>query len=64
MVGIWLISTSTGYAWLTILGPLTITFLILFVSGIPMTEKGFEGKEGWNEYRKRTSVFLPLPPKK
>jgi steroid 5-alpha reductase family enzyme len=38
--------------------------LILFVSGIPLTEKHFAGRAGWSEYVRRTSKFLPLPPKK
>lgn len=48
----------------TIIGPLTITCLILFVSGIPLLEKKYEGRADFEEYKKRTSVFLPLPPKK
>lgn len=62
--GIFLIALSVPYGWLTIIAPLTITGLLLFVSGVPLTEKRFEGKPGWTEYKRRTSVFIPLPPRK
>lgn len=62
--GIFTIALTIPYGWLTVMSPLTITFLLLFVSGIPPTERRFEGRPGWGEYKKRTSVFLPLPPKK
>jgi steroid 5-alpha reductase family enzyme len=61
--GIYLIALAGGAGWATIIGPLTITFLILRVSGIPMLEKKYEGNPEFEEYRKRTSAFFPLPPK-
>jgi steroid 5-alpha reductase family enzyme len=39
MVGIWLIALGVPGGWFGIAGPLTITFLILKVSGIPMLER-------------------------
>lgn len=45
----------------TIISPITITFLILFVSGVPLLEKKYEGRSDWEEYKKKTSVFIPLP---
>jgi steroid 5-alpha reductase family enzyme len=62
--GIFVIALSTPYGWLGVIAPVVITYLLLFVSGVPMTEKAFEGKPGWNAYKKRTSKFLPLPPNK
>lgn len=61
--GVFVIALSVPYGWLAIISPITITFLLLFVSGVPLTEKRFEGRPGWAEYKRRTSVFLPLPPK-
>jgi steroid 5-alpha reductase family enzyme len=37
--GIWLVAIGVPGGWLGIIGPLTITLLILKVSGIPMLEK-------------------------
>jgi steroid 5-alpha reductase family enzyme len=62
--GIFVIALSAPYWQISIVGPIVITVLILFISGIPLTEKHFEGRSGWKAYKKRTSKFFPLPPKK
>lgn len=62
--GIWLMIATTPLSYLALVGPVTITFLILKVSGIPMLEKRFEGNPDFEAYKKRTSVFFPLPQKK
>lgn len=61
--GIFLIALSTPYGWLTLITPVIITYLLLFVSGVPTTEASFKGRPGWDKYKKRTSAFFPLPPK-
>ena len=61
--GIFIIALSISGAFFTIVGPLTISFLILFVSGVPLLEKKYAGRPDWEEYKKKTSVFFPLPPK-
>ena len=62
--GIWIIALATPYAMPTIISPLLITFLILFVSGIPMVEKLFDTNEAYQQYKQRTSTFIPWPPSK
>ena len=62
--GIWLIALSAPSGWVAVISPLTITILLLFVSGVPMLEKKMAEKPGWAEYAAKTSVFVPLPPKK
>lgn len=61
--GIWLIALSVSGGLLGIIGPITITFLILKVSGIPMLEKKMEENSDFAEYKRKTSVFIPLPRK-
>ncbi|HRJ06621.1 MAG TPA: DUF1295 domain-containing protein [Candidatus Saccharibacteria bacterium] len=61
--GIFLVALATPNGWLAIISPVVITYLLLFVSGIPMTEQSFENKPGWSVYKRRVSVFFPLPPK-
>lgn len=51
---------NTNILW-AIITPITITYLIVFVSGIPLTEKHFEKRPGWEEYKKRTSALIPWP---
>ncbi len=62
--GIFIIALPFSYWWLGLVGPVVLTILLLFVSGVPLTEKHFKGRKGWDEYKHRTSPFLPLPPKK
>ena len=62
--GVWLIACSTSGGWKTVFGPATITALILFVSGIPLLEKKYQGNIQFEQYKRRTSAFFPLPPKR
>jgi steroid 5-alpha reductase family enzyme len=60
--GIWLVALGVPGGWFGIVGPLTITILILRVSGIPMLEKKMAENPDFAEYKRRTSVFLPWFP--
>lgn len=62
--GIAIIVLGTAYGWVGLITPVIISYLLLFVSGVPMTEKAFEGRPGWEAYKKRTSKFLPTLPRK
>jgi steroid 5-alpha reductase family enzyme len=54
-----------GAAFLVVIGPVFITLLLLFVSGIPLLEQSADAKFGddpaYREYKRRTSILLPLP---
>ncbi len=62
--GVYIIALSVPQGWATILGPLTITFLILKVSGIPLLEEKYKDNPEFQAYKRRTSAFFPLPPGK
>ena len=62
--GIYLVACATGTGHWTIIGPITITLLILFVSGVPMLERRYKDDPAYQKYKTKTSVFVPLPPKK
>lgn len=62
--GIFIISLRSINFLYTIISPLTITVLILFISGIPLLEKKYQERSDFKEYKKRTSIFFPLPNKK
>ena len=55
-----------GAAFAVVIGPVFITLLLLFVSGIPLLERSADKKYGddaaYREYKRRTSVLVPLPP--
>jgi steroid 5-alpha reductase family enzyme len=61
--GVFLLALAAPGGWMTIIGPVTITALILGVSGIPMLEKKYASNAEFDEYKRRTSAFFPLPPK-
>jgi len=61
--GIFILSLSVPGSWLGIISPLTITFLMLFVSGVPMLEKKYKDNEEFQDYARRTSKFFPWFPK-
>jgi len=62
--GIFIIALSVPLGWIGFVGPTTITLMIIFVSGIPMTERLMEKTPGFEEYKRRTSVLIPWFPKK
>ncbi len=62
--GIYFVALSVPYGWTAIVSPVTMTYLLLFVSGIPMTEKLFEGNPAYERYKKQTNRFFPWFPKK
>ncbi len=57
--GLFLLALSLPSGWVGIIGPLTITILILKVSGIPMLEKKMAENPEFAEYKRRTSIFIP-----
>jgi len=58
----------SGWDFLAAVGPVFLTLLLLFVSGVPLLEKSADKKYGaepaYQEYKRRTSIFLPLPRRK
>lgn len=60
--GIFIIAWSVPFGWTGFVGPLVVTWLLVF-SGIPVRERRFRGREGWEEYRFRTSKLIPWPPR-
>ena len=59
--GIWVIAAAGG-AWWTIFGPLLISFFLLKVSGVALTEKDIASRRPeYQDYIRRTSAFVPLP---
>lgn len=62
--GMWLIALDAGFGLWTLPGPLLITFLLTRVSGAPTTEPHLQRtRPDYDAYKRRTSSFIPLPPK-
>ncbi len=62
--GVGVIALSAPHGWLGLIGPALITFLLLFVSGVPLLEKKYAGRPDWEEYKRRTPMFVPWFPGK
>jgi steroid 5-alpha reductase family enzyme len=62
--GLFIISLSVKYGYIAIISPLTITLLLLFVSGVPLLEEKYKDNQEFKEYARTTSKFFPLPRKK
>jgi len=63
--GLFLITLSTPMSLWTIISPLTITFLLLKVSGVTLLEKTIvDTRPKYRQYTERTSSFFPWFPKK
>lgn len=61
--GLWMFALATG-AWWTIVGPALMTLLLLKVSGVALLERNLrKNRPGYTEYCRRTSAFLPMPPR-
>lgn len=62
--GLFLIAASVPGGLVSVVSPALITFLLLRVSGIPLLEKKMKERPAYREYMEKTSVFIPLPPKR
>jgi len=63
--GLWLIAADTPLGLWTVPGPLLLTFLLTRWSGVPTVEGRMRRKRpDYEAYVRRTSAFIPMPPKK
>ena len=60
---IYSLSFQNGLSWLTIIGPVFITLLIMFVSGIPTLEKKYKERykdnTDYQKYKNETNLLVP-----
>ena len=62
--GLYVVAAESGSWWWTIIGPLLMSFLLIRVSGVRLLESSLRTRvEGYEEYVRNTSSFLPLPPR-
>jgi steroid 5-alpha reductase family enzyme len=50
--------------WWAVVGPIVLAYTLLMVSGEPLLRKKYKGNKAYQKYIKRTSMIVPLPPKK
>ena len=62
--GIGLIAVQVERGWVSLIGPLLMTFLLLRVSGVALLESDLKKrKPEYADYVRRTNAFIPGPPK-
>lgn len=65
--GLWLVGgLASGWlpALLSVVSPIAMTFWLVRVTGVRLLERTMMKRPGYPEYAARTSVFVPLPPKR
>jgi steroid 5-alpha reductase family enzyme len=65
--GFWLAGgLASGWvpALVTVLAPVAMTYFLVFATGAKLLERTMMQRPGYPEYAARTSMFVPLPPKK
>ncbi|WP_019144783.1 DUF1295 domain-containing protein [Aeromicrobium massiliense] len=62
--GLGLVAASSWPGVVALLGPAVMTYSLVNVTGAKLNEQGQQRKPGWASYARRTSYFVPLPPRK
>ncbi len=60
---IFLLSIPSGHWYISVWAPVTITFLLLRVSGVTLLEKKYEGNDEYTQYKRNTNSFIPWFPR-
>lgn len=59
--GIGILAVTSSFGPPALIGPLLMTLLLRYVSGVPLLEKRHLGEPAWEAYRERTPIFVPWP---
>ncbi len=60
--GIFLLAFSLPGGWTAIIAPATITIFLVFITGVPLLEKAMANNSEYQEYKRKTSCFIPWWP--
>ncbi|QKT08051.1 DUF1295 domain-containing protein [Gordonia sp. X0973] len=61
--GLWLIAASAWPGVLTALSPVAMTYFLVVATGARLLEQSMGRRPGYAEYQRRTSFFVPRPPR-
>jgi steroid 5-alpha reductase family enzyme len=62
--GIWLVAAWPWPGLLAVVPPLAMTYFLVFATGARLLEQTMMQRPGYPEYAARTSMFVPLPPRR
>lgn len=63
-IGVFFMAVSGWSSIWIVAGPALMTYFLVFVSGVKLLEKKYEGRQDYEAYKKRTNSFIPGLPKK
>lgn len=58
--GISVMALGTTHGWVGIGGAAFITYLIVFISGLPLAENSSSKRPGWKDYKAKTAPLIPF----
>jgi len=58
-IGIYFLALSIPFGWTAFIAPLTITFLLRFVTGVPLLENAMKDNPEYQQYKEKTNTFIP-----
>ncbi len=58
-IGIYVLALSVPYGWTACITPITITFLLRFVTGVPLLENAMKDNPEYQKYKAKTNTFIP-----
>jgi steroid 5-alpha reductase family enzyme len=61
--GLWLAGIAGWVSLATVLSPVLMTYFLVYATGARLTETFMADRPGFDEYRSRTSFFVPIPPR-
>jgi steroid 5-alpha reductase family enzyme len=61
--GIYIIACSQPGGFLTFIGPITMTWALYCVTGVPPMERRMVDRPGFEQYKQETSIFIPWFPR-
>lgn len=61
--GLWVVAAEAWPGVLTVLSPMVMTYFLAFATGARLLESEMAKRPGYPDYMRRTSMFLPLPPR-
>ncbi|MGN6412394.1 DUF1295 domain-containing protein [Flexivirga sp.] len=62
-VGVFLVAAATWPGALTVVSPVVMVGLLVWGSGVRLAEQAMADRPGYAQYREKTSVFVPWPPR-
>jgi steroid 5-alpha reductase family enzyme len=61
--GLYLVASSAWPGVLTVLSPVAMTYFLVYATGARLLERHMAQRPGYAAYQRRTSYFLPRPPR-